>query len=360
VVEMVKVLFSCGEGQELAGFTLELDKLTILVGYNSTFKSMIARTIVQQLSTTDTSTDVKAYGKTLLDLGYDCSVEPSVTATSLMIPDFRAILRILYYKEPTIREFYEYGRKARDTISKLTDEGKLGWAEAGVMRKPLDLVEEIINVIALGLLKEYERYRLRSTPSVQAKLINLMEELAKEMSEKMWEKYNEPLAVEDILPLELWSYDALCHCGGGGEVPQGRGLPLLRAKDRRFGRIIEDMWFSSSIAALMLYELTTVFLSTPVPKDSLRLFVIEEPEETMAPIQQVHYMNFLNKAIETADKMLETNTLVILTTHSPYIAYAVDAKRYFLTYDREKRKIVVVEKGPHKPFVLADILLGGW
>jgi len=63
---MIKVLFSCGEGPELAGFKLELNKLTILVGYNSTFKSMIARTIVQRLSGTDVSIDAKAYGKTLL------------------------------------------------------------------------------------------------------------------------------------------------------------------------------------------------------------------------------------------------------------------------------------------------------
>ncbi len=357
---MIKVLFSCGEGPELASFKLELNKLTILVGYNSTFKSMIARTIVQRLSGMDASIDAKAYGKTLLDLGYDCFVEPSVTATSLMIPDFRVILRILFYSEPIVRDLREHSREARNMISKLVEEGRLSLKEAGVMERTLDLIEMFIDVIALRLLKEYERYRVRSTPSLLAKLINLRDELAKEMSEKMLKNYDELLAVGDILPLELWSYEVPYQSKGGREVPQSRGLPLLRIRDRRFDKVIEDMWFSSSIAALMLYELTTVFLSTPVPKDSWRLLVIEEPEETMAPIQQVHYMNFLDRAIKIADEMMKTNTLVVLTTHSPYIAFAADAKRYFLTYDRERGKIVIAEKGPHKPFVLADVLLGGW
>jgi hypothetical protein len=348
---MTKVLFSCEEGRELASFKLELNKLTIFIGYNSTLKSMIARTIVERLSGTDASIDVKAYGRTLLDLGYNCFVEPlSVTATSLLIPDFRVILRMLYYSEPIVRDLREYSSEARNMISKLVGEGRLSLKEAGVMERTLDLIEKLIDVIALRLLEEYGRYRLRSTPSLLAKLINLRDALAKEMSKKM-KNYDELLAEENILPLELWSYD----------VPyKGRGLHLLRVKDKRFGKIIEDMWFSSSIAVLMLYELTTVFLSTPVPEDSWRLLVIEEPEETMTPIQQVHYMNFLDRAIKIADEMMKTNTLVVLTTHSPYIAFATGAKRYFLTYDRERGKIVIAEKGPHKPFVLADVLLGGW
>jgi hypothetical protein len=57
--------------------------------------------------------------------------------------------------------------------------------------------------------------------------------------------------------------------------------------------------------------------------------VIEEPEETMALIQQAHYMNFLNRVIETTDNMMETNTPAILTTHSAYVAFAIDAKDAF-------------------------------
>jgi len=92
----------------------------------------------------------------------------------------------------------------------------------------------------------------------------MREELAKEISEKMLENDGELLAVEDMLSLELWSYEVFYQSKGGGEVPQDRGLPLLRFRDRRFGRVIEVTWFSSSIATLMLYELTTVFLSTLV------------------------------------------------------------------------------------------------
>ena len=141
------------------------------------------------------------------------------------------------------------------------------------------------------------------------------------------------------------------------KIENSEGLPMLRVYDKRFRNEVRRSLLSSSVVAPLLIEYIVSFMSLPPAKEKSRILVIEEPEAALTPLQQILTMRFLHRTLKEVDELIEAKTFVIVTTNSPYVAFATDAKLYFLRFDRKSSRITISKDKPHTPFVLADLLL---
>lgn len=98
----------------------------------------------------------------------------------------------------------------------------------------------------------------------------------------------------------------------------------------------------------MLWKLTLRFFSIPA---STRVFIVEEPEEEMTPLQQVAYVETLKKLAAE----IPGENYVVLTTHSPYIAGVSDQPSYYFSYENDRFTCRPATVAP--PMTKADALL---
>jgi hypothetical protein len=120
-------------------------------------------------------------------------------------------------------------------------------------------------------------------------------------------------------------------------------------RDRRLksGRVPLNL-VSTTVAAALLWGLTIRFFSIPA---SARVFVVEEPEEAMTPLQQVAYV----EALKALAREIPGENYVVLTTHSPYIAGASDQPSYHFSF--ENGKFTCSPASVPLPMAKADALL---
>jgi hypothetical protein len=122
---------------------------------------------------------------------------------------------------------------------------------------------------------------------------------------------------------------------------------ILRDKRLR-GKSVPPSLAPAAVATALLWKLTLHFFSIP---SSARVFVVEEPEEAMTPLQQIAYVETL-KALA---REMPGENYVVLTTHSPYIAGASDQPSYYFSFENGKFTCEPTTIPP--PMAKADALL---
>jgi predicted ATP-dependent endonuclease of OLD family len=105
---------------------------------------------------------------------------------------------------------------------------------------------------------------------------------------------------------------------------------------------------TEKVATALLWKLTLRFFSIPA---STRVFIVEEPEEEMTPLQQVAYVETLKKLAAE----IPGENYVVLTTHSPYIAGVSDQPSYYFSYENDRFTCRPATVAP--PMTKADALL---
>ena len=149
-----------------------------------------------------------------------------------------------------------------------------------------------------------------------------------------YEKFKDEITPNDILPLYVDVLDK----------------DKIYVYDRRVNMAIELSSVSSAIVATLQFLIITYMFATP--HDS-RILVVEEPEESMSPIQQVVFMRYLNELM----KYYGGINIVLITTHSPYIAFATDSKNYLAKYDHANKVFTLLPSEVPRSFIYGDVLL---
>jgi len=149
-----------------------------------------------------------------------------------------------------------------------------------------------------------------------------------------YEKFKDEITPNDILPLYVDVLDK----------------DKIYVYDRRVNMAIELSSVSSAIVATLQFLIITYMFATP--HDS-RILVVEEPEESMSPIQQVVFMRYLNELM----KYYGGTNIVLITTHSPYIAFATDSKNYLAKYDHANKVFTLLPSEVPRSFIYGDVLL---
>jgi len=299
-------------------FEIELASGNVVsfVGYNATLKSLTARALLYELCrTADKHIDfiarlearaesaVKALKLELFDVPKD--------ALPYLVDDYRLSLRAyLSTLQSAINNLRSYAggisdERIRDLILNELD------ALEGSLQPQLFDYFDMKEMHDLTLL-------LRASKIFERKL--------KEMAEKT--------SVENNLLLPL-------------DVEIARSYYDVR--DKRLGdKSVPLSLVSTTVAAILLWKLTLYFFSIP---SSARVFVVEEPEEAMTPLQQIAYVETL-KALA---KEMPGENYVVLTTHSPYIAGASDQPSYYFSFENGKFNCEPATIPP--PMAKADTLL---
>jgi len=339
------------ESEDVKAFEVRIEagRPTIIVGYNATLKSAIARSFVYCREST------RAYellGPTLQELGIEFTLsDPDLPCNTLkgFVPDSRLVFRSVIVG---LAERYEEILRNIKIIKTFIsgDEARRIESELNAIESGLN---ESLKVMGLKFLDDLEEFKRRASSKVVCEVRRVFDETLDEIVRELREKYEVQISPEAIVPLEI------VEMRWRELSPRVRvRMPEIRIWDKRLKREVVVTNVSSSIIASLLHEYLIYFLSIPQTK----ILVIEEPEEAMTPLQQVFTMKFLVKALQQMDRVFGVDTYVVITTHSPYIAFAErDAVNlYFARYEvveGEKGKIVIDEEKPHRPFLLADLLL---
>jgi len=343
------LILQASENEAVKAFKVRVEagRPTIIVGYNATLKSAIARSFMYCGKST------RAYellGPTLQELNIEFTLsDPDLPCNALkgFVPDSRLVFRSVIVG---LTERYGKILDNVESIKRLISED-----EARRIESELNAIEsglnESLKVMGLKFLDDLEEFKRRASSKAVYEVRRVFDETLDEIVRELRERYEVQISPEAIVPLEI--IEMRWH-----ELSPRVKMPEIRVWDKRLKREITVTNVSSSIIASLLHEYLTYFLSIPQTK----ILVIEEPEEAMTPLQQVFTMKFLAKALQHIDRIFGVETYAIITTHSPYIAYAErDAVNlYFARYEvveGEKGKIVIDEEKPHSPFLLADFLL---
>jgi len=327
--------------------SVEAGRPTVIVGYNATLKSAIARSFMYCRVST------RIYE--LLDpILQELGIEFTLSDTNLIcgalkgfVPDSRLAFRSIAFK---LIEKYREILSYIESIKARIEEGEIKRIE-----RELNAIESRLNeslkIVGLKFLDDLEEFKRRASRKAVIEVRRIFDETLNEIVRELRERYEVQISPEAIVPLEI--VEMHWH-----ELSPRVRMPEIRVWDKRLKREVMVTNVSSSIIASLLHEYLIYFLSIPQTK----ILVIEELEEAMTPLQQVFTMKFLVKALQHTDKMFGVDTYVVITTHSPYIAFAErDAVNlYFARYEvveGEKGKIVIDEEKPHRPFLLADLLL---
>jgi len=304
--------------------------LNIFVGYNAAFKSATARTAAYCKDDGEAS----KFRPNLLDLGVDVETKDQGKICSLyraIVEDTRISLRKLLLKRDTIIKIHENLKQLENSDEPLV---------SSLVPKIKNDVSDLLDGLIAKELKDLADMKKRVPSSIISTFYKIYSDVYDDLLNRLKQLYPDidPTA---ITPLEVEELD----------VEEDRWT--IRFRDRRFNRVLTYNTLSTSIIIPILFEYTIAFLSLPRDK----MLIIEEPEESMTPLQQVFYIKFLEAAVEESNKRWET--YVIITTHSPYMALPVSAKKYFFGFSKSERKIVIEAEKPLKAFTLADFLMLG-
>lgn len=336
------------------GYTVEADfientELTmkpgimVLSGLNATMKSIAARTfLVAGKEDHDSISKYSPNFITLLEQGgridfKDSHAEIVSNARKLLVSDSRLVSRAILRASNNIR--YLQGR-----VDDLRRREKSLESDIIEIERYL---EEILKDLGLSFLEEVFTERGRASQSIVHEIYEELNEVIRIVVEELKDVFKDfESAKKAIMPLSI-----------GVRDPRGLKVDVF---DNRFKKNIPTSTVSTSIIAPLLFDLVTVFLSQPAGEigESYCIGVIEEPEESMTPLQQAVFSMYLERAVERSRELTGCTPYIIIVTHSPYIAYAFSEKvpiKYF-GFDVSKRKIVIEDK-PLKAFAMADVLI---
>lgn len=320
----------------LLGFRLESDlidrrelkidrEIAVFTGMNATFKSLVVRTLAG-------CGNDQPFKPTLHDIsGVKVEYLPEHEACNIkmekyLIEDNRLVLRKLL---GFLRDNYEHVKNIINSLKGFHDE------RLEPLLSELEYsVDKMFRAVGLDFVNNLIGLKSKALLPMTFRLYSFMNEIASKIREELKSEIEETA----IMPLEfyvksLWDVDVI---------------------DRRFKITIPMNTSSTSIIAPMLFEFVTAFLSVP----ESRLLIIEEPEESMTPLQQVVFAKYLESAVGYVNsEWVDKKAYVLVTTHSPYISMSFTEKVPIYYFGFEKGKIIIEEK-PLKTFVLGDSVLG--
>lgn len=192
------------------------------------------------------------------------------------------------------------------------------------------LKASVVEELYRSLLEEYER---------------IVEEAAEEI-DRVASRHGIRVRPEDLDP--LWV-----------DVARSDGGLSVVVKDRRMGALVETRLVSSAVAA----ALTVKLLLYAAARASRRpmLIAIEEPEETLTPVQQLLFTRLASRLVQFSWEHGKP-LILMLTTHSPYIAYglAPAANVYYAYYDWGSRRFTLTGETPFAEYAIAEVLWMRW
>jgi len=362
------------------GFKLEIDDYTVIAGFNSAGKSMVARTIYALASRDVNELDrlwrkdnasvclhtsrgdlCYAGGEIRGDLGSDI--------VAYMAPDYRIVLRQSLVLEKSISESIEGIKQDVNTLCNIVDSLSvyIPEEELNKMQEVKELCKglqqeirdhsNILRSFMHPLLAEALFYKARASPWLLKKLLDAQEESVKRAVDALNEllgDIDEKISADDLIPLSVDVTISGTSRGGGPALSIDTGSLTLLVQDNRLVATVPPDVVSSSVASyLLLGILPYVFAQ----REDTIVVVIEEPEEAFSPPQQFLFAYILGRYI----KLLQSSkkeVKVVLTTHSPYIvsgASRFDATVYYARFSRVK-KTFYYEERPYAAFALAEAL----
>lgn len=318
--------------------------ITVFAGLNATFKSIAARTFL--IHGIDDKKGLEEFFPTFIDLKEDgveiefISEHESIVknARKLLIPDYRLFIRSFLIIKENFMAMFKIINKC------IFDAERIGWHQCcDCIEDTNSLLLDVLSKTALKFFKDYASTKSQASIDIVAKLWKELDNVLKQIVKKFpMEFSNIDIARKSIMPIRIVKL-----------IVDDYGFPSdLSIEDTRFSKEIRIGTISTSVIAPILFEFVTAYLSSGGDK----ILVIEEPEESMTPIQQVVFAKYLEAIVKKSMKMTRTRTYVIVTTHSPYIAYAFSKEVPIKYFGFSENKILVEDK-PMKSFALGDLAL---
>jgi hypothetical protein len=322
---------------------VEYDKPIVIAGLNSTLKSVIAKSIaynivkkcvcggnldeclrekdLEYLAEFMNLENLKPL-ENLVDVEIDTC--PNIAnPIGVILEDYRLVTRyIIAFVLNHIKKMFEGLSNLSNLIEKKEDR-----------KMYLSTVESEINHL---------KQLINPLPRIAFKLKTMIlnDKLCKNLSildsvvNNAYEEFKDEITPKDILPLSV------------DVVDEDR----IYVRDKRVDRVVEVSSVSSAIAAALQFLVVTYLFATP---HESRVLVIEEPEESMSPIQQVVFMRYLRELI----KYYGGINAVLITTHSPYIAFATESRNYLAKYDHVNGLFALLPSEVPRSFIYGDVLL---
>lgn len=329
--------------QEIA---LSNDRPTILIGLNASLKSIIARTFLEGMFSEkykqifnkislgtqtfpDESTIKRYLEPTLSTLGvnYEISYKGELGESLLLdyIADSRIVLRSFFVVNDKIKSLVDIIKNELDDRSEFV----------------LPLIDEIIGRMGFDFIRKYVCLKGEVDANSLTEMNNILSQLIKSASKELETDETE------LMPLDV---EITGKCS---DIT--RNDFAVHIRDKRFKKKIKAHHVSTSVSSFLLIKYLTIILSN-ANYDS-KFIVIEEPEQAMAPPQQVLFMRILEEMLKYMKREQKIGkAFILITTHSPYISLAnVPANHYYVELDKNG-KLSVIEKEPGKTFLMGDIL----
>lgn len=329
--------------QEIA---LSNDRPTILIGLNASLKSIIARTFLEGMFSekykqtfnkislgTQTFPDestVKRYLKpTLSTLGVNYEISYKGELGESLLLDYIADSRIV------LRSFFVVNDKIKNLVDIIKNE--LNDRSEFV----LPLIDEIIGKMGFDFVRKYVCLKGEVDANSLTEMNNILSQLIKSASKEL------EIDETELMPLDV---EITGKCS---DIT--RNDFAVHIRDKRFKKKIEAHHVSTSVSSFLLIKYLTIVLSN-ANYDS-KIIIIEEPEQAMAPPQQVLFMKILEEMLRyTVEGQNIGKAFVLLTTHSPYISLVnVPANHYFISLNKNK-ELKVVEGDAGSTFLMANLL----
>jgi len=329
-----------GNGVEISEIVIDSWRPAVLLGMNSTLKSMVARSLVWErpnLGDLGVQLSIKVDGEEVKEKEDMCTAR----AECLYIEDARLILRFglptLASIESELRNIEYFAESVRESVFELLKES--------AKRLRMIIYEKLF-----GILSKYCDYRSRISDEIYIRLYsdilgNVKRRLEAELK-KLETSGIKDVSIDNVFPMDV---DVDCKEFEKHNIK-------IRIFDYRLKKPVLLEHVSSAIAAVMTFKLVAYFLSTYIDKQ-FKILVIEEPEEAMSPPQQVLFAMFLRKALDEVKTLYNHQPVfTVITTHSPYIPLSIsDADTYYFYFDIEKRVFTATRTPPARPFVYAEI-----
>jgi len=329
----------------------EKNRITVFVGFNATLKSMVARSfdprgiISNNLNSIGVKYDLFYNEAQCIVKGRHADPSPSECETFRVYFLDEARIALRKYLAESRSRVENLREKLQNTIKYIfaiappTDVKRKEELQSEA-EKLIDELIENIEELALGILHEY----IRIKPQIHIEDLNNALKIRDKVLEEMLKKEGfkkRGISSDIVLPLTVYA-----------SIIEKDGRPQISIVDKRFGKKIELLNVSSTIASILLFDFIALFYAVPSDR---KVLIVEEPELGMTPLMQVAFMKYASRLCSES----KYETYLIFTTHSPYIAAAgvegVDS--YYLGFDPYKKRFVV-EEGKHlKPFSLADLAI---
>lgn len=318
---------------------VEAWKPLVLVGLNASLKSATARTFTALCKE-------KTIGPTLEDYGAKCEIKLGDGDDDCehwlysVVEDARVSLRSFLSQQKLVDRIHDDIEGLLDVAPKEITE----YVEA-----VRDEINSFISRLLFGFVMSYAELKKLSNLGVLRNMLQVLEDNISEVVKSFKKIYGDKageVTPENLLPLDVEVI-----------LPKSRREDVYKIQvfDKRLNIHLDSRLASSSIASMLLFKYVALFLS--VTSYTHKLLVIEEPEEALAPLQQVLFARYLEGALEVAEKLAPyCKVFVVITTHSPYMALGLRrATHYYMKY---VDNVFKAERGvPHRPFSLGDLAL---